>query len=558
MNYAASLRRLLRSVHRPKILEHDPFGVALKLALGASSVREALQKCIEQTFAADEPAWAIHVLLLQRFHLDQRVPRYRAAAELGVSPRRFYYLQAEAVDAVARHAQSVLRVWEGAPQFDGAAALLQTAALYRHTVSLPYHRDLPPVLQTYRAADAGLSGAFYALRCEYRGEREDALAHLERARSVRLDHLGHASRVADAAAAYVRGVMARHDGHAQRLSAAAQAAHAANAIPPGYEQWDALLGIEGALAHGDRERAGDLIDAAFHDAVQRGAHRYLLMVALQRAEFLLLRCDFDEAFHAADVLCAWAAAEADVLSAAAATRARACLALGMHELPPWPEPHSLWHAFYAEALQARADAVCGKAEKGAARASAVRRAAAAMRYAAIEAHSAGTEALVHNDVGAALDAWNVWLPGRHAVQGLDIVSGIPVRALLLHQATLSSVHRLALLQHSEWPVLPLLQDEQVAMKFWSAAISAALDNRPVDDISPLVETLLGTQRGLHAPDDGRSAVGVREFTRAVAMLVPWPERATFERVLATVLHRCIARTHRWMRRRRARTAIELT
>jgi hypothetical protein len=557
MNYAASLRRLLRCVQQPKVLERDAFGLALKQALGTDSVYEALQQSIEQAFGHDGAGWATHRSILRRFDFEQHVPRYRAAQELGISARRFYYLRAEAIDMVARYAETLIRSSDGVSPFDGAAAALHTAAIYAHAVSMPYHIELPPVLQAYKVADAGLCSAFYALRCEYRGEREDALGHLERVRSARFDHLGHASRVADAASAFVRGVMARHDGDAQRLSQAAHAAHAAAAPPHGFERWQLLLAAESALAHGDVERAAETIDSAFGEAANEGAHRFALLLALHRAQTLLLQCKFDEAIHAADLLCAWAAAQADVLSAAAALGARARLAAGAQPSNTIAEPQSLWHALYAEALRARADAAAGNGEKAAARANAVRRASNAMRYAGIEAHAAGTSALVHNDVTEALDAWRMWLAGRHAEQGFDILCGIPVRALLLHAATLDAVHRLAVRDHPEWPLLPLLADEHVAERFWNAAISAALEDTPPEGLTPLIDALCGGYRAAQSGDDGRAIASTKAFAAAVAVLVPFEDRAHFQRTLAAVMQHCNGRAHRWIRRQRARIAMEL-
>lgn len=570
MNYAASLHRLLRCVHQPKVLERDNFGLALKQALGAASVYDALALCVDGAFSADGSAWSVHRSILRRFTLDQHVPRYRAAGELGISPRRFYYLQAEAVEFVAAYAQTLLRTQGGAASFDDIAGLLmesdparavpligsQTAALYAHVVSTPYRFELPPVFQTYKAADAGLACAFYALRSEYRGERDEALARLEQVRAARFDHLGHASRLTDLAVSHVCGVMARHDGDAEGLASAARRAQAAvSELPRGFERWDVLLAVQSALANGDHERAAELIEAALPSAVHEGAYRFALLLALHRAQVLFVRGEFDAAAHAAQTLGACAGSHADVLSASAALAARACLACGRPAQAQWPEPYALWDALYEKALCARADALAGVAA-AAERAQQVRAAASALRYAGIEAHALGSIALAHNDVGAALEAWSIWLRGRHALQGLDLVADIPVRALLLHLETLNAVHRLAQRDRPQWPVLAFVSEPQQIAYFWGEVMTAALDGLPPDTIAPAVDSLLAAGSAVQIAGESRVAAGSKAFTSAAAVLVPFADRVRFRHALSALLQYANGRTQRWILRRKRSTSAQ--
>lgn len=550
-------------MHQPKVLERDAFGLALKQALGAASVYDALALCVDRAFAEDRAAWSVHRSILRRFTLDQHVPRYRAAGELGISPRRFYYLQAEAVEFVAAYAETLLRTQDGAPSFDDIAALLmesdparavpligsQTAALYAHVISTPYRFELPAVFQTYKAADAGLAGAFYALRSEYRGERDEALACLERVRAARLNHLGQTSHLTDLAVAHVRGVIARHDGDAEGLASAAhQARVASSEMPRGFEQWDVLLAVQSALANGDHERAAETIEAALPSAIHEGAYRFALLLALHRAQVLFVRGEFDAAAHAAEILGACAGSHADVVSASAALAARACLASGRPAHPQWPEPYTLWDALYAHALRARADALAGAAGAAEQRAQQVLSAASALGYAGIQAHALASIALAHNDVGAALEAWSIWLRGRHALQGFDLVGDIPVRALLLHRATLNAVHRLALRDRPQWPVLTLVSAPEQIADFWAEVMTAALDGLPAESIAPAVDRLLAAGNADRFAHESHVPAGAKAFTSAAALLVPFADRVRFRRALTALLQYASGRTQRWILR----------
>jgi hypothetical protein len=573
MNYPALVRRLLRAVHRPHELERDVFGLALKRASGEASVRAALQSAIAQAFP-DADVWSVHRTILQRYDLEQRVPRYRAAVEMGLSPRRFYYLHAEAVDLLAHHVAQMMHAHAPEMPFEHLADLLlesdparagalmngdaanpQAAlkSLYAAIVSNSYRSKTAPPAYAFKGTDAALAAALHALQLEQRGRRRDALRELDIAHERRCDHLGNPSHSVQLAILNARALMASHDGNAGQLCAAARAAHAyPSEMPHGFEDWRTLLAVEAALALGEPDHALNTLDAALPAAVERGAYRTACLLALCEARALFAKGDLDAASRAARSVALCARSHADIASAAFLLRARIALALGVPLPSPRPPAYSLWDDLYARALLARNAGAADEAR-------AVEAEASHLGYSCIAAHAAATGASVSGDAPCAVAAWRVWLQGRDMLQGIDFAAAIPARALCADPSAAAAAHELAFSEHPEWPVLKFLTAPHTAAHFWSALLAGALEGGSPEAIAPAVSAVLAAPVAAPLPAPAvNGAAGIKAFSAALSYLLPFEERARFRAGLAALLVYVNARARRAIERERARSVWELS
>lgn len=575
MNYPALVRRLLRAVHRPHELERDVFGLSLMRASAASSVRAALHDAVAAAFPAGG-AWSVHRTILQRYDLEQRVPRFRAAAELGLSPRRFYYLHAEAVEILARHVAQIMHGRDPAMPFEHltdlllesdparAAALMNGEAaqngaeaalksLYARIVSNSYRSRPARVSDTFKGTDAAVAAALRALRCEQRARRTEALRELALAQELRCDHLGNPSHLAQLAILNVRAVMAAHDGDAARLCAAARAAHGYPAeMPHGFEDWRTLLAIEAALALGDAEHALELAGTALPASVERGAYRLACLLGLCEARALFAKGDLDAASRAARSVALCARSHTDIASAASLLRARLALALEA-PLPSSSTPaYSVWDDLYARALQARSAGAGSEAE-------AVEREAAHLGYTSVAAHAGASAAGARGDVPGIVAAWRQWLRGRDMLHGIDAFTVLPERTIFADPSMAAAAHELACSDCPEWPILRFVNARHAGGRFWNALLNAALDGLQPEAIAGNVTALLSTRLPASImPPSANGAPAAKQFSAELSLLLHFENRPAFCRTLTALLGYCNARARRAIERERARSVLQLS
>lgn len=102
------IRHLLRRLKRPAELESLPLGKALRHALGAPSAFEAVRIAIDNAFAACGPAGERYHRIIWSYDVERTITREKAAEELAVSPRHFFRLRAEAVQAFSDYVAHLL------------------------------------------------------------------------------------------------------------------------------------------------------------------------------------------------------------------------------------------------------------------------------------------------------------------------------------------------------------------------------------------------------------------------------------------------------------------
>ncbi|HEY8320958.1 MAG TPA: hypothetical protein VIG46_04095 [Candidatus Baltobacteraceae bacterium] len=102
------VRQLLRRLKRPAELESLPLGKALRHALGSPSAFEAARVAIDNAFAACGPAGERYRHIIWAYDVERTITREEAAQELSVSPRHFFRLRAEAVQALSDYVARLL------------------------------------------------------------------------------------------------------------------------------------------------------------------------------------------------------------------------------------------------------------------------------------------------------------------------------------------------------------------------------------------------------------------------------------------------------------------
>jgi hypothetical protein len=96
---STAVRRLLRLLRRPHLLEREELAASLCRALQATSCRDAMVRLIDRTFANTPESQRLRESVV-RCDVDGQKAR-AAAAGMHLSLRQFYRSRAEAIDALA-------------------------------------------------------------------------------------------------------------------------------------------------------------------------------------------------------------------------------------------------------------------------------------------------------------------------------------------------------------------------------------------------------------------------------------------------------------------------
>jgi hypothetical protein len=564
MHLSTELRTLLRHLHRPLQLEKNALGRALKEALQERTVREALARTIAECFADCGEQAPQYRRILERFDLSSKLTRAQAAAELGISERRFYYVHAQAVTMLAQYIDRVLTQRSGDPlaqlydelldydpQRAGTLLADPVKRIHAAVISSPIEGTLgiPPALH---GSDAAVVHALMALWQELRGHRAQALTLLQRADDGRLDERGERIPRVELAVTNTRMAIARHDASARGAARVAQRARTLLTWQPSHiTRWVELFVADAALAAGDEESACEVLDGASRSA-DAPSHRFTAMLVLRRAQLALSAGDFERAIALSAGVANTSAAHLDLVHLADIVHARATMLAGRSALQLRTANYGLWHLLYSRAIEARRliSTDPARAEDLAERTAAT---ATVHAYAAVAAHARATLARCTDDAAGAAAAWELWLQGRDMEQGLDIfASGERFTPPLLH-----AIHGLALREHRDWPVLRFINSPSDSELFWSNAIRAALIGSEPAKLAPLLARLPAPSPAeLHARP--LAPTSPRMFAALVAMLAALPDRRRFRDSLADLLTYCNARCRRRVEHARARAALELS
>jgi hypothetical protein len=95
----ADVRRLLRLLRRPYLLEREPLALRARKALGTSSCRDAMLLLVDRTFGDIRDTQRLREIIL-RCDVEGQKAR-QAAAGMHLSLRQFFRHRAEAIDALA-------------------------------------------------------------------------------------------------------------------------------------------------------------------------------------------------------------------------------------------------------------------------------------------------------------------------------------------------------------------------------------------------------------------------------------------------------------------------
>ena len=562
MDYSSQIRALLRSVHRPHVLERNALGLRLKEALSAPTAAAAFATVVQQAFAEAGEAYRLHQQVLDQFDLRGRVRRKQAAADLGISPRQFFYLHAQAIAIVERHLSYVLQrrdaVSAAAPLVEivldcdpargldvlresglPAAPDITVKQLCAALLASNVESGTVIVPAGLRGTDAAVAHALRALSLELRGRRSEAMTSLEEAQRLRLDHFGQPHRLAEVAIHTVHVAMARHEGDAGALARFARS-----------DRWNQLSAVEAALANGDTARATDLVHAAHDEGGGVSAFRFTATLCLRQAQIHLLSGENALAAQNAHALRVVARPHADLESMAAIVHARACIAMGSPLAPRREIPHGLWYELYDRALRARC---MGDEEL----ASSVFVRAACCGYFGIAAHASATLALLQRDVHRALDAWLLWLRGRHFDQGFDMMPEDVGRRLLLTEPARSYVHELAKEECAQWPLLPFLESSPARDVFWGGLLDASVNAARADSLAGIMTALLSRPVSIPRAVNGNGP-SPRRLAGLIAILLPHGERQSFVDTFVAIVNFCNGRARRRRDQLRGRIALELS
>jgi hypothetical protein len=94
----ADLRRLLRLLRRPHLLEREPLALRVRQALGTTTCRDALLSLVDRTFGTIEDTRRLREIIV-RCDIEGQKAR-QAAAGMHVSLRQFFRYRAEAIEAL--------------------------------------------------------------------------------------------------------------------------------------------------------------------------------------------------------------------------------------------------------------------------------------------------------------------------------------------------------------------------------------------------------------------------------------------------------------------------
>lgn len=436
----AVIRQLLRRLRRPAELEALPLGKALRRATGLPTAFEATRSALRAAFDRCGPAGERYWRLIWSYDVERTINRERAAEELAVSPRQFFRLRAEAVQAFSSYVSELLAGPSAAPDpiGDAAKAMLEldpvaasellalcrepdladrVDALFRIAVQSQDVAALDPeVLEGPHKARALLVRSYIA---DLRGDHDLAAG-------IRAGVAADGDRRIEYERASIEFSAARYSGIAGDLLAKAREIERIGAALGGEYAIAPLLPVaEAAILNGHAARAREAIDLAFYAARENRHYRMLGYALLRRAQLDMLEGRFDEALRYARGATIALRAFPDGLAAADETLGRISTLLGI----PWrPRPFedgfegSRWLAIAANGMSLRnamaSAALPLDAIESAARANGEE--AAARGYFGLSAFSLATAALAGTAIGSpranglALRAWDALVrSGNH-------------------------------------------------------------------------------------------------------------------------------------------------
>ncbi|MDQ6780398.1 MAG: hypothetical protein M3Z37_04490, partial [Candidatus Eremiobacteraeota bacterium] len=118
----ADVRKLLRLLRRPHLLERERLAILLRQAAGTATAREALLGVIDQIFGASHEGRRLHEII-QR--CDMRGEKGRAAAAaMSLSLRQFFRYRVEAIQALASAIATRIDAQRGADHDLGFARMV--------------------------------------------------------------------------------------------------------------------------------------------------------------------------------------------------------------------------------------------------------------------------------------------------------------------------------------------------------------------------------------------------------------------------------------------------
>jgi len=445
------IRQLLRRLKRPAELESLPLGKALRHALGSPSAFEAARVAIDNAFAACGPAGERYRRIIWAYDVERTITREEAAQELAVSPRHFFRLRAEAVQALSDYVARLL----GGPvatrdpitdaaqamlEFDPAAAseLMDLArdadlgnridALYRMATQMNDLETIDP------RAFAGLHRVRALLILSYvadlRGDHERAERIRGEARADKTAAQGTArDPLVEYEIATIEFTAERYSGTAQNLLERAEAVERLGKILGGEHAIAPLLLVaEAAILAGRPARAREVIDLAFYAARENRHYRVLGYALLRSGQLEMLEGRFEDALRLARAAAIALRAFPDGRLAADETIGRISTLIGIPWTPTDAPEGSLWLTLASTGMRLRNALATGSSPYAAVAAEALSTAerAEARSYLGVAAFSFATAAcaalaLRRADASAlALHAWQLLVRSGNHLLAVDL------------------------------------------------------------------------------------------------------------------------------------------
>jgi hypothetical protein len=315
------IRQFLRRLKRPAALEVLPLAQALRQALGTDTVFEAAQLALKNAFEACGPAGEGYRRIIWAYDVERRVTRDEAARELSVSPRHFYRLRAEAVQAFSDYVERVLAgpIRSRDHVNDAAHALLELdPGAASELLALTQEPDIGNRIDVlYRMAvqmndleTIDLSGfdGLYRVRAllvlsyvaDVRGEHAVGARIRDEARRYHASLPGEADPRVAFEIATIEFTAARNSGTAiSLLERAETAAHLAEQLGGEHSILGLTLLAEAAILAGLPARAREAIDIAFYSARENRHYRALGFALLRQAQLDVLENRLENALRLA-------------------------------------------------------------------------------------------------------------------------------------------------------------------------------------------------------------------------------------------------------------------
>ena len=447
----AVIRQLLRRLRRPAELEALPLGKALRQALDLPTAFEATKKALKDAFDECGPAGERYWRLIWSYDVERTINRERAAEELAVSPRHFFRLRAEAVQAFSAYVSRLLAGPAPArdPLGDAAQAMLEfDPAAATELLDLCSEPDLgnrvdalyrmATQMNDLEAIDLGKFSGPHRTRAllvlsyvaDLRGEHEQA-ARIRAEAAATVDG-SRVDRMVEYEIATIEFAAARYSGTAiDLLSRAELVERIGTAIGGEHAVAPLLLVAEAAILAGHAARAREAIDLAFFASRENRHYRMLGYALLRHAQLDMLEGRFEDALRYARGAAIALRAFPDGMIAADETLGRISTLLGL----PW-HPNaaveafegSLWLAIAANGMRLRnaiasatipAAQIVAEARENAERAE-------ERGYAGIAAFSFATAAIAGTSISGrdandlALRAWNALVRSGNHLLATDV------------------------------------------------------------------------------------------------------------------------------------------